>query len=601
MADAQEIEAANRGFAEDECNRETKERGNTPSGPTCSTAWLLRHGDRGRESAAFSGLQRAELLDGRTDAKVGSIEDVTQPSPHASDESTSPPIRRARRKVGWAVGSLAAWIGGLVIFCELLAAVLEIPRAPLVHAIIFGMEGTETIHQPDDEVLWVLRPNATVNVYGDKISALGHRSPERPIVKGPQARRVVFLGDSVAFGAGVRYEHSFAGRIERWLADAKAGTWESWNLAVGAHTAAQTARMLERRALVLSPDIVVICAGSWSEYSPAIGEPDDAVLARLDESARSHVVAALRGRGIVRILSWWTALGDGGRESAEATPQLAAFVTAGQAPGIVRVDLAAFRVHLLRMVERSRAAGAVPVLVVPGATSESRAHFPDSDRYAAAIRQVGKEMSVAVADVRAALAASGADAVNFFDRVHLSEEGHRIAARVIAESLCSVPSPDLRGISPQGIALPRSLDFARALRAIQRSGESESEAAAAAIRESYLHNWSSVMASPPSELVIPVPDLPERFELCVGCAILEEGSSPIRFVVELESTGGVRTRLLELERARTVRDVSDLVLDRVLGARPAEGTRSLRFRVEGTGRTALWIRPSIVEILDSSR
>lgn len=533
------------------------------------------------------------------DAAASSILDVTKLSPHAPDESSIAPIAQPRRKVGWALGASAAWIAALAVFCEFLASVFALPNAPLVSASVFGNEGTEALHQPDDDVLWSLRPSTTLNVYGDRTNAFGHRSPDRAEKKEQQIRRVVFVGDSVALGAGVRYEQSFAGRIERWLSDARPGVWECWNLAVSAHTSAQTARMLERRALPLSPDIVVICVGSWSEYSPAISEPDDVILARLDAAARSATASALRTRGIVRILSWWTSLGGDTRASAEATPELATFVASGKAPGIVRVDLEAFCGHLRRMIERSRASGAEPVLIVPGATAESRARFPDSNRYADAIQQIGREMSVPVADVRAALAASGADAVNYFDRVHLSEEGHRIAARAIAESLCSLPKPELRGLSPQSIRIPRSLDLAGFLRATQRSLEDKREAMAAEIRESYLHNWGSVMASPPSELMIAVPDLPERFELCVGCALLEEGPDPVRFTVELESTAGVRTRLLELERAQTIRDTSDLLLDRAAGNRPAEGACSLRFRVEGAGRTALWIRPSIVEILDS--
>jgi hypothetical protein len=92
------------------------------------------------------------------------------------------------------------------------------------------------------------------------INSLELRDPrEYPVEKGPNVFRVLVLGDSVTFGHGSVYEHTYPFLLEqqlrRWRPDIN---WQVWNAAVpGYNTSQELAHLLEVGDRV-KPDLVVV-------------------------------------------------------------------------------------------------------------------------------------------------------------------------------------------------------------------------------------------------------------------------------------------------------------------------------------------------------
>jgi hypothetical protein len=118
-----------------------------------------------------------------------------------------------------------------------------------------------------------LRPSAEITAWNDTFvsNRLGYRagSPE----KAPDVYRIVFVGDSWAYGMGVREEEAFPRVVER-LANRHAALSrrvESWTLALPGYNALTEARALEYFLPVLEPDLVVLCpAGNDNHSYPRI-------------------------------------------------------------------------------------------------------------------------------------------------------------------------------------------------------------------------------------------------------------------------------------------------------------------------------------------
>jgi GDSL-like Lipase/Acylhydrolase family len=92
------------------------------------------------------------------------------------------------------------------------------------------------------------------------INSLGLRdSREYPLAKSPRTIRILVLGDSVTFGHGSIYEHSYPFLLEQRLkAWRPAIDWQVWNAAVpGYNTSQELAQLLEIGPRV-EPDLVIV-------------------------------------------------------------------------------------------------------------------------------------------------------------------------------------------------------------------------------------------------------------------------------------------------------------------------------------------------------
>jgi GDSL-like Lipase/Acylhydrolase family len=92
------------------------------------------------------------------------------------------------------------------------------------------------------------------------INNLGFRDPrDYSIAKSPGTYRIVFLGDSVTFGHGSVYEHTYPYLLEQKLKQWRpAVNWQVWNLAVPGYNTSQELAHLEEIGPQFSPDLVVV-------------------------------------------------------------------------------------------------------------------------------------------------------------------------------------------------------------------------------------------------------------------------------------------------------------------------------------------------------
>ncbi len=115
-------------------------------------------------------------------------------------------------------------------------------------------------HRGDPDLFWSLRPNLSTTFWGTPVStnALGLRS-EAISEKGQNEFRILCLGESSTFGAGVKDDESYSVLLERHLnAAGSSNRFRVINAGVSAYSSFQSTRYLELRGLDLQPDMVII-------------------------------------------------------------------------------------------------------------------------------------------------------------------------------------------------------------------------------------------------------------------------------------------------------------------------------------------------------
>lgn len=92
-----------------------------------------------------------------------------------------------------------------------------------------------------------------------RINSAGMRDYEYPLVKGNGFSRIVCLGDSVTFGAGVELNQTYSKVLEKLLNAKNYGIrYEVLNFGVSGYNTAQEAVVLKRKALQYRPDLVLV-------------------------------------------------------------------------------------------------------------------------------------------------------------------------------------------------------------------------------------------------------------------------------------------------------------------------------------------------------
>lgn len=91
----------------------------------------------------------------------------------------------------------------------------------------------------------------------------GWRGPERALTKPPGVRRVVLLGDSVAFSSyHIRDSATIAGYLERLLREKTGAPWEVINMACPSGTSHMSVAVLAHEGIGFAPDVVVALNGA---------------------------------------------------------------------------------------------------------------------------------------------------------------------------------------------------------------------------------------------------------------------------------------------------------------------------------------------------
>jgi hypothetical protein len=89
-------------------------------------------------------------------------------------------------------------------------------------------------------------------------NANGYRDHERSVPKPSGVRRVVSLGDSFAWGAGIEFDDAYPQRLERGLVRRRGEPWEVVNLALPGMNSVDHAAQLEQEGMAYAPDVVLL-------------------------------------------------------------------------------------------------------------------------------------------------------------------------------------------------------------------------------------------------------------------------------------------------------------------------------------------------------
>ncbi len=179
-----------------------------------------------------------------------------------------PPLHR--RLVRWLV-LLLVWLMVPLIATELLLRVRHrLREKPEDHGLTMTSESRQRRYQ--------YRPGFSGLSHGNhhvRINSLGFRGPEYPAKKGAEVRRILILGDSVAFGLFCEEQHIFPTLLETYL-NQEEDPWryEVFNSAVCGYNAENELGTLRQMGPVVKPDLVILqtCINdiALSNYASAI-------------------------------------------------------------------------------------------------------------------------------------------------------------------------------------------------------------------------------------------------------------------------------------------------------------------------------------------
>lgn len=162
--------------------------------------------------------------------------------------------------LGWRLRARARPLAPATARVLLALATLVLPLFALERGARPFVERLTTLFQTDPVLGWRNRPGVTDTFWGEpaRINAQGLRGPERARPKPPGLRRVLVLGDSVAFGLGLAEDRdTFPARLERALA-ARGAASECLNAGVCGWSTRQERLFLEREGEGWQPDLVLV-------------------------------------------------------------------------------------------------------------------------------------------------------------------------------------------------------------------------------------------------------------------------------------------------------------------------------------------------------
>lgn len=130
---------------------------------------------------------------------------------------------------------------------------------------------------PSSRRRYGLRPGAHAVQLGVDVTvnSIGFREREYPVEKPPAVRRIVVLGDSYAFGAGVELASTFSKRLERRLNESGRPS-EVINFGVSGYNTTLELATFEEVAAAFEPDLVIVAyvlndAERYGEDLPVTG------------------------------------------------------------------------------------------------------------------------------------------------------------------------------------------------------------------------------------------------------------------------------------------------------------------------------------------
>ena len=167
-------------------------------------------------------------------------------------------ILAAGRKIAPAaiLGNLVALGAGLLVMLLLGEVALRV--IGLGHPYYSAPE----LYRPSDDPRVLFEPRPGFDGFSEGVwlttNSRGLRERELPLAKPAGTRRVVFLGDSVTFGAGVKDDEPFPRLLESIVNGSGAGPIETVNTGVVGYNTVQELARLEQAGIAYQPDVVVL-------------------------------------------------------------------------------------------------------------------------------------------------------------------------------------------------------------------------------------------------------------------------------------------------------------------------------------------------------
>jgi len=139
------------------------------------------------------------------------------------------------------------------------------PRAPEIALFAFGLLAALLVGEvavrvaglrPEDHTGYA--PVLTSRKWGGPTNSLGYRDVDHEREKPPGVRRLVALGDSFAWGAGVEFDDAWPRRLQRGLRAHRREQWEVVSLARPGMNTVEQAELLRTDGLTWDPDVIVL-------------------------------------------------------------------------------------------------------------------------------------------------------------------------------------------------------------------------------------------------------------------------------------------------------------------------------------------------------
>jgi lysophospholipase L1-like esterase len=295
------------------------------------------------------------------------------------------------------------------------------------------------ILDPDDELIWQGRPHAQ-QTYLDlfcpmqsederkallsrfsptvpeefknnptwtvSLNSAGFRDDEFPATKSPDSIRIITLGDSWTFGHNVAMDQSYPKRLQAMLrSEFPNQNIEVLNLAMLAYTSHEGLKLLQRKALALQPDIVLIgysmndaSIAGWHDKDVFVPKSRRFSLRRfITENSEIYRLAAYLNRlGKFDAVTMGDTMKDASDPNADFLFESWVSADALEAKDYerleskVRVPPAEYEQNIREMIQLVREHGAVPILL----HNDLRPGSP----YQSALQRISREANVTLVD-----------------------------------------------------------------------------------------------------------------------------------------------------------------------------------------------------------
>ncbi len=277
--------------------------------------------------------------------------------------------------------------------------------------------------EADPEVFWKPISGFSGPLWDGQVS-IDERGLRRTPAPDYPSKRLLCFGDSITFGFGVSDDESYPAALGTLL---RARGIEVRNAGVTGYTSYQTRRWLRRQLTFQRVDHVSLLIG-WNDGT---ARPiTDAEFAERIAFSSGRADETLRNLAIYRLMkSVWL------RRGLPAPGEQAV-------PKIARVPLTHYSANLEAFVKEVRDAGATPHFIalpsrlIPGGK-------PAHTEYSAVLASVAQRLSVPLYDVGVLAGgspkiATTGNAAYFLDSLHMTPEGNRVMASLLAQQMDSV-------------------------------------------------------------------------------------------------------------------------------------------------------------------